>query len=195
MNQTAGQLFDHIDGERDIDELAAAVDVDVDVARLGVQELVDAGLVTFDDVDGDVVSRRGLLKKIGVGTAAAAALPIVETIVAPTRAAASSLPGETEPPTHFPTDIPTDPPTMPPIETPAPTMTTTPPTPAPTPMPTPSPTNPEVLMGDVNQDGVVDTGDVQPFNELLSEGEFQPEADINGDGVVNLLDVEPFNDL
>ena len=133
MNQTAGQLFHHIDGERDVEELASVVGVDVDVARLGVQELVEAGLVTFEEADGTAVSRRGLLKKIGVGTAAATALPIVETIVAPTRAAASSLPGETEAPTPFPTEAATPIPTAPPLETMAPTPEpTSPPTPAPT---------------------------------------------------------------
>ena len=129
MNRTAGALFDHIDGQRDIVELASAVGVDVDVARLGVQELAEAGLITYDTADSDSVSRRGLLKKIGVGSAAAAALPIVETIVAPTRAAASSLPGETEVPTPFPTEAVTPIPTAPPLETMAPT-------PAPTDPPT-----------------------------------------------------------
>ena len=46
--------------------------------------------------------------------------------------------------------------------------------------------------GDVNQDGVVNLLDVQPFADLLTTGSFQVEADINQDGVVNLLDIEPF---
>ena len=52
-----------------------------------------------------------------------------------------------------------------------------------------------VLYGDVNQDGVVNLLDVQPFVNLLSDGGFMAEADINQDGVVNLLDVSLFVDL
>ena len=49
-----------------------------------------------------------------------------------------------------------------------------------------------VLLGDVNQDGVVNLLDVDPFIALLTNGTFQAEADCNQDGVVNLLDVDPF---
>jgi hypothetical protein len=49
-----------------------------------------------------------------------------------------------------------------------------------------------VLVGDVNQDGLVNLLDVNPFVDRITTGKFQAEADINGDGVVNLLDVEPF---
>ncbi|MEM9411249.1 MAG: dockerin type I domain-containing protein [Planctomycetota bacterium] len=50
----------------------------------------------------------------------------------------------------------------------------------------------EFLLGDVNRDGSVNLLDVGPFVELISSGEYLPEADINGDGVVNLLDIEGF---
>ena len=53
----------------------------------------------------------------------------------------------------------------------------------------------DILLGDVNQDGVVNLLDVGPFIELLSTGEYLAEADINGDGVVNLLDVDPFIEI
>ncbi len=49
----------------------------------------------------------------------------------------------------------------------------------------------ELLLGDVNRDGLVNLLDVQPFVDLLTSGGFQAEADINQDGVVNLLDVDP----
>ena len=52
--------------------------------------------------------------------------------------------------------------------------------------------NPIVIFGDVNQDGVVNLLDVQPFIDLLNSGGFLDEADINQDGAVNLLDVDPF---
>ena len=50
----------------------------------------------------------------------------------------------------------------------------------------------DVLLGDVNQDGVVNLLDVGPFIDLLNSNGFQLEADINEDGVVNLLDIAPF---
>ena len=53
----------------------------------------------------------------------------------------------------------------------------------------------DILIGDVNLDGVVNLVDVAPFVDLVLEGEFQAEADTNGDGVVDLSDVQPFVDL
>ncbi len=50
----------------------------------------------------------------------------------------------------------------------------------------------EVLLGDVNCDGVVNLLDVAPFVDVVSGGGFNPKADINEDGQVNLLDVAPF---
>ena len=50
----------------------------------------------------------------------------------------------------------------------------------------------EVLLGDVNQDGLINLLDVSPFVDLISSGGFLPEADMNQDGTVNLLDVGLF---
>ena len=50
----------------------------------------------------------------------------------------------------------------------------------------------KTMLGDVNMDGVVNLLDVQPFVNLIANGQFQTEADINQDGLVNLLDVTPF---
>ena len=47
-------------------------------------------------------------------------------------------------------------------------------------------------LGDVNQDGIVNLLDVDPFVAVLATGGFQCAADINEDGAVNLLDVDPF---
>ncbi len=49
-----------------------------------------------------------------------------------------------------------------------------------------------VLLGDINLDGVVDLLDVAPFVNLVTMGIFQEEGDFNDDGVVDLLDVAPF---
>ena len=51
------------------------------------------------------------------------------------------------------------------------------------------------LLGDVNMDGFVNLLDVQPFIDLLANGEYQAEADTNQDGSLDLLDVQPFIDL
>ena len=52
----------------------------------------------------------------------------------------------------------------------------------------------DVILGDLNGDGVVTLLDVAIFIDLLSTNTFQLEADINQDGAVGLLDVQPFID-
>ena len=52
-----------------------------------------------------------------------------------------------------------------------------------------------VMLGDLNQDGLINLLDIEPFVTLLTNGDFQAEADINQDGLVNLLDIEGFVDL
>ena len=52
-----------------------------------------------------------------------------------------------------------------------------------------------LLLGDINQDGLINLLDVAPFIELLTNSKFQAAADINQDGIVNLLDVGPFVEL
>ena len=49
-----------------------------------------------------------------------------------------------------------------------------------------------VLLGDCNQDGVVDFEDVGPFIMILQSGSFLEEADCNEDGVVDFEDVGAF---
>lgn len=51
---------------------------------------------------------------------------------------------------------------------------------------------PIVILGDVNQDGMVAFSDISPFISLLSSGGFQTEADINQDNVVSFADISPF---
>ena len=51
----------------------------------------------------------------------------------------------------------------------------------------------EILLGDVNLDGIVNFLDISPFISILSGGTgFLAEADINQDGTVNFLDIAPF---
>lgn len=54
---------------------------------------------------------------------------------------------------------------------------------------------PDVLLGDVNLDGVVNLLDVESFVDRVTSGTFQVEADVNQDGSVNLLDVGPFVEI
>ena len=53
----------------------------------------------------------------------------------------------------------------------------------------------EILLGDVNQDGVVDFLDIGAFIGVVQSGGFLEEADINGDGTVNFLDIGMFISL
>ena len=50
----------------------------------------------------------------------------------------------------------------------------------------------DILLGDVNCDGQVDLLDVQPFVDLLVDGEYSVKADMNQDGLLDLLDVDEF---
>ena len=50
------------------------------------------------------------------------------------------------------------------------------------------------ILGDVNQDGVVDFLDIAPFISILASNDYLVEADINEDEVVNFLDIQPFID-
>jgi hypothetical protein len=52
-----------------------------------------------------------------------------------------------------------------------------------------------LLLGDVDQNGVVNFLDIAPFVEVLSSNSFQLEADVNQDATVNFLDISPFIDL
>ena len=49
-----------------------------------------------------------------------------------------------------------------------------------------------LILGDVNQDQVVDFADIPALITILEDGEFLEEADINLDAVVDFFDIEPF---
>jgi len=61
--------------------------------------------------------------------------------------------------------------------------------------PTPGVFEDDFLLGDVNQDGVVDFSDIPSFISILQAGTYLDEADINGDGVVDFSDIPFFIDL
>ena len=53
----------------------------------------------------------------------------------------------------------------------------------------------QFALGDINEDGVVDFNDIEPFVDVVFGGGFLCQADINGDGVVDFNDIEPFVEL
>ena len=50
----------------------------------------------------------------------------------------------------------------------------------------------DCILGDVNQDGIVNFLDISPFISALSSGGFSCEADVDQNGVVNFLDISRF---
>ena len=54
----------------------------------------------------------------------------------------------------------------------------------------------DCILADVDQNGMVDFFDIQPFIDVLSGmEEFRCEADIDGDGEVTFFDIQPFIDI
>ena len=53
----------------------------------------------------------------------------------------------------------------------------------------------EILLGDANQDGVVDFSDIPAFIAILAAGDFLDEADVNQDGAVDFLDIPGFIEI
>jgi hypothetical protein len=48
------------------------------------------------------------------------------------------------------------------------------------------------ILGDVNDDGLVNFLDISPFIEFLSSGIYSEAADTNEDGAINFSDIQPF---
>ena len=51
------------------------------------------------------------------------------------------------------------------------------------------------LLGDCNQDGVVNFLDIGPFISILAAADYLAEADVFGDGVISFLDIQPFIEI
>jgi len=157
LNQSAALVFERCDGEHTVDSIRQALaDAGLDPATddavwLALDELAEAGLIELLIPPVAHLSRREMLTQYGIGAAALAALPVVESIRAPSPSAAGS-PGSQVPnptttttttTTTVATPAPTASPTPAPTAAPTPAPTASPTTPAPTPRPTPSPsTNP-----------------------------------------------------
>ena len=103
LNDTAEIVFELCDGSKSKAEISVEVarrsglpeeEVIVDYA---LTELCDAGLIEMQDPPPSV-GRRAILRRLGLSLVAAAALPVVETIVAPAVADTSSGPSGTPTP-------------------------------------------------------------------------------------------------
>lgn len=88
LNRTASEVWDLIDGERSIAEIAAALDIDESIVSLSVDELARVQLL--DAGESLSVSRRAALRRIATAAAVGFVLPAITSIVAPTPAQAES---------------------------------------------------------------------------------------------------------
>lgn len=99
LNPLAARIWKHCDGERTVTDLTDLLAADTPndavvncLSQLERLHLLDAG--SLGNVEGRVLSRRHLLRKVAIGAAAAAVvLPMVTSIVAPSAQAAASCQG------------------------------------------------------------------------------------------------------
>ena len=142
LNRAAASVWRRCDGETPVSDMVARLSDDTElpgdesVVQLALAQLSRAGLLEEATPAAAVpaVSRRAIMRRLGLTGAAALMLPVVTTVLAPTPAMAQSgLPPTTGAPTPAPT---TAAPTPPP-----PTAAPTPPPPTPAPPPPPPPTN------------------------------------------------------
>lgn len=102
LNPTVAGIWEACDGSRTAGEVAELVarrhglPTDDAVGMLGLKELESAHLLE-GEVEWAGVSRRQVLTRIGVGAAAAALLPVITTVVAPTPAEAGTGRGSGQP--------------------------------------------------------------------------------------------------
>lgn len=95
LNPTVAAIWEACDGSRSVAKVAAEIQrhhdlpADEDLVALGLRELQQAHLL-----DGEQawvgVSRRQVLTRVSLGAAAAALLPVITTVVAPTPAEAGT---------------------------------------------------------------------------------------------------------
>jgi len=97
LNEAAAAVFDLCDGTRDVDEIVAGarergIELGRDEALLALHELEEAHLIVAAPTETGP-SRRDLLIRLGAGTIAAAAIPVVELIAGPSKGAEIVAPG------------------------------------------------------------------------------------------------------
>ena len=94
LNETAGFVWNRCTGDRSINEIANAVEVqfghavDADFVRLALNQLENESLLTENGLGGIVMpNRREAIKRLGL--ASAIAIPIVSSLLAPSKALGS----------------------------------------------------------------------------------------------------------
>lgn len=100
LNRTAALVWRHADGARSVADLVEVLRSKIELAdedlvlvaldQLVEHELIESGYPARDH-DEARMSRRRFIRRVGVVGAAALALPVVESVVAPTAAAAASV--------------------------------------------------------------------------------------------------------
>ena len=104
LNRTAATVWRHCDGQTSVAEMASAIAADSDlpgdegIVEIAIGQLAKAGLL--DDSDGlgaSSISRRQVIRRLGLAGSVALLLPAISTIVAPTPAMAASAPPSTPP--------------------------------------------------------------------------------------------------
>lgn len=109
LNDTAALVFDLCDGVTTREQMAhhiaqsSGLPADGEIVDYALAELRDAGLVDLDQPPPPGISRRTLLRRLGLTVMTAASLPVVEMVVAPDAKAQ-------QPPTPFPPGPPSPPP-------------------------------------------------------------------------------------
>ena len=116
LNRSAATVWRHCDGETSVAEMAAAIASDSDlpadegIAEIAIGQLGRAGLLEGPPAYGAAVSRRQVIRRLGLAGTVALMLPTLSTIVAPTPAMAQSVRGTPGTP-GTPGPPPTPPPT------------------------------------------------------------------------------------
>lgn len=110
LNATAALVFDLCDGVTSREAMATEIarrsglPEDGEIVDYALAELRDAGLVEVDQPPPTSITRRSLLRRLGLTVITAAALPVVEMVAVPDAAQAQPVP---QPPTPTPTPTPT----------------------------------------------------------------------------------------
>lgn len=118
LNETAAIVFDLCDGSMSRTAMAAEVarrtglPADESVVDLALTDLVEAGLVELADDVLPSITRRSLIRRLALPAAAMAMLPIVETVLVPSRASGASVPVPSPGPSGSGTPTPSQPPSQ-----------------------------------------------------------------------------------
>ncbi len=96
LNRVASAVWRRCDGEATVAEVAASLSIELgmpcteDIVLLSLDELCKVNLVEADGWSPPGISRRDVMRRVGPGVAAAALLPAVLSVIAPTPAAAAT---------------------------------------------------------------------------------------------------------